>query len=127
MGLRGMISVMKLPSSAFIEFLDTYETGENISSKNRLEFFKRKNGAIYVERSYLEVVRNDAVDGNQVNFVRHYNNYVFMDNKVDNNYRVVRIAGDNQQHKQNISSAFNDFMFNAIKDTNHKNTQQSEM
>ena len=118
---------MKLPSSAFVEFLDTYEAGESISGKNRLEFFKKKNGAVYIERSHLEVVRNDAVDGNQVNFVRHYNNYVFMDNKVDNNYRVVRIAGDNQQHKQDISSAFNDFMFNAIKDTSHENTQQSEM
>ena len=127
MGFGFVVSVMKLPSSVFIEFLDKYEDAEGIYSDNRLEFFKKKNGVVYVERSHLKIVRNNALAGNLVNFVRHCNNYVFMDNNVDGNYRAVRITGDNKQHKQDISSAFNDFMFNFSKITNYHNIQQSEM
>lgn len=45
-----------------------------------------------------------------------------MNNSVYGNYRVIRVSGVNKEHKQDISSEFNNFVFN----TNNAKSQEDE-
>ena len=114
-----MISVEKLPRSLFIEFLNQFESEMSINKDSMLEFVSKKLGRVSIERSHLEVIRTDD---EKVGFIRHYNNYIFMNNSVDDKYRVVRVSGTDKEYKQDISSEFNNFVFN----TNNAKSQEDE-